>query len=114
MHSLNSLKLHSETGLTAVWSTAERFLAPLAGPLTSDVCVFWAVAQSRLQPVSRLGQTKQTELVQPPKEQHDQDQQTDLNTQEEGKISTTRTALAASRRRVGSALEVIPGCRLGN
>ena len=98
----------------AVWSTAECFLAPLTGPLTSDVCVFWAAARSRVQPVSRLGQTKQTKLVQPPKEKPDQDQQTDLNTQEEGKISTTRMAFAARRRRVGSALEVIPGCCLGN
>lgn len=74
---------------------AECCLAPLAGPLTSDVCVFWATAQSWVQPVSRLGQTKQTKPVQPPKEKHDQDQQTELNMQEEGIISKTRTAFAA-------------------
>ena len=94
MHAPNSLKLHRER-MTAVWSVAECFLVPLAGPLTSEVCVFWVASQPRIQPVSTLGQTKQTKTVQPPKEKQDQDQQTDPNTQEEGKISTTRMAFAA-------------------
>lgn len=110
-------RILSNCTVRQVWrlcGLAKCCLAPLAGPLTSDVCVFWAAAQSRVQPVSGLGQTKQTKPVQPPKEKHDQDQQTDLNTQEEDKISMTRTAFAACCRRVGSASEVIPGCRLGN
>lgn len=78
------------------------------------VCVFWATSQSWLQPVSRPGQTLQTKLVRSQKKEHNQDQQIDLKTLERDKISTTLTAFAARHRRVGSAVEVIPGCCLGN
>lgn len=79
-------------------------VAPLDGPLTSDVCVFWVAVRSLEQLVSRLDQLMLTQPSQPPKK--NQVQQTNINAQKGNKVSVTK--FRHGYRGAESALEVNP------